>query len=132
MYYDPWRREKADRQMVRNRASATRVLPDDLPPGCIHENNDIETTPCDTSREYYAYTNVSDAPPTLALNYDGSAPDWSSLRATPYAINNAAGYNVSQSVYRPSSCTRSDVVVVRGFLEEAEVINPSEPVMSIA
>lgn len=51
---------------------------------------------------------------------------------TPYATNNGAGYHLPQNVDESASVTRSDAVVVRGFREQAGVINPTKPVMSIA
>lgn len=64
-YYDPLRREKIYRQAALSRSNATVVLPDDLLTGGILDDEDVERTPFDTSRDADAYTygNVAPSPP---------------------------------------------------------------------
>lgn len=83
MYYDNWRRKRVDHQTTHNGASTARVMPNDLPPGWIHDDLDIERPPRDTSPDDDSYTYGSAAPPHSTLNYYGIAPGWSASGATP-------------------------------------------------
>lgn len=48
--YDPWTRRKMDEQTVCPRATATRVVPEDFLSFWVHDDDDVERTPIDESR----------------------------------------------------------------------------------
>lgn len=52
---------KIDKETAWSRSAATRVAPDGIPPGWIHEEKGVECTPPDKSRDVNAYINKAEA-----------------------------------------------------------------------
>lgn len=56
LLYDPWIRQKIGRQTAWSCVSATRVAPDDVVPGWVHDDETVDGTLRDESRDFIRYT----------------------------------------------------------------------------
>lgn len=61
LFYDPSERRRIDQHTASNRASATRVVHEDMLFGWCNEENDTESTPPDESRGFYGYVVVTES-----------------------------------------------------------------------
>lgn len=53
--YDPWTPCKINDQTTWSRVTATHVVPDDIPPSWVHNEEDVERTPRNESYDYNGY-----------------------------------------------------------------------------
>lgn len=125
-YYDPFLRRKIDEATAKSRAAAYRVIPDDIPVGWDHEEEDVERTRRDTSRDYRP--GIAVYPPYVI---DSPSNIESPVR-TP-ELPAAAAPVASVPSQPPASNEYSDeqVAGIRRFLRESGVLPDGETTMSI-
>lgn len=121
-YYDPWERRKIDANAAVNRASATCVVPEGMSFGLVHEDEDVERTPRDESRDFNGYVRVTETLPRMVQpnrTYGGG-----SSSNEPYV-----GYDMPAT---PGVTNDDGLTTVRRFLEESGVLSSSDPTMSLS
>ena len=157
IYYDPWQRVKISKSTAESRAAVARVVPDDLPLGWDHVEDDYPVAPRNAGLDYDP--RVSEPATTYAPAAGQPQHGGGYAAYTPYNESYGYGYGSGYSVYNsgggplaygqagPSSAaadyplgTGSGVAAaepsssegssVRRFLEEAGVVSRTEPAMS--